>query len=80
MTQKRELLVDYEEFDKNKNVCKGDGRTVEAFGKESIHFIMVFRMSRPKNVTMHNGLYVPKLACNLFSVRTAAAKGNNVKF
>ena len=37
-------------------------------------------MSKPKNVTMHNVLYVPKLACNLFSVRAAAAKGNTVKF
>ena len=25
-------------------------------------------------------LYVPRLACNLFSVRAAAAKGNTVKF
>ena len=25
-------------------------------------------------------LYVPKLACNLFSVRAAAHKGNNIKF
>ena len=29
---------------------------------------------------MYNVLYVPKLACNLFSVRAAASKGNIVKF
>ena len=29
---------------------------------------------------MDNALYVPKLACNLFSVRAAATKGNSVKF
>ena len=80
MTQNRELLVDYEEFDNPQKVCLGDGRTVEAFAKGNIHFTMVFRMSKPKKITMHNVLYVPKLACNLFSVRAAAAKGNTVKF
>ena len=29
---------------------------------------------------MHDALYVLKLACKLFSVRAAAAKGNTVKF
>lgn len=29
---------------------------------------------------MYNVLYVPRLACNLFSVRTAADKGNVIKF
>ena len=77
MTQKRELLVDYEEFDKLHKVCLGDGRTVEAFGRGNIHFTIVFKMSKPKKVTMHN---VPKLACNLFSVRAAAANRNTVKF
>ena len=80
MTQKRELLVDYEEFDKPQKVCLGDGRTVEAFAKGNIHFTMVFKMRKPKKVTIHNVLYVPKLACNFFSVRAAASKGNTVKF
>ena len=34
MTQKRELLVDYEEFDKPQKVCLGGCHTVEAFGKQ----------------------------------------------
>ena len=72
--------MDYEEFDKPQKVCLGDGCTVEVFAKGNIYFTMVFKMSKPKNVTMHNVLYVPKLACNLFSVRAAAAKGNTVKF
>ena len=37
-------------------------------------------MSKPKKATMYNALYVPKLACNLFSVRAAATKENTVKF
>ena len=50
MTQKRELLVDYEEFDKPQKVCLGDGCTVEAFAKGNIHFTMVFKMSKPKRL------------------------------
>ena len=80
MTESRQFLVDYEGFDKPQKVCLGDGRTVEAFGRGNIHFRMVFKMSKPKEVTMYNALYVPKLICNLFSVRTAATKGNSVKF
>ena len=80
MTQSRQFLVDYEGFDKPQKVCLADGRTVEVFGRGNIHFRMVFKMSKPKEVTMDNALYVPKLACNLFSVRAAATKGNSVKF
>ena len=49
MTQRRELLVDYEEFDKRQmGVCLGDGRTVEAFGRGNIHFTMALKMKKPK--------------------------------
>ncbi len=41
---------------------------------------MQFKVSDPKKCVMHQVLYVPKLACNLFSVRAAASKGNCVKF
>ena len=80
MTQTKELLVNYENFDTPQKVCLGDGRTVEAFGKGDIHLTMLFKMSRPKGVVMHNALYVPKLACNLFSVRSATNRGNTIKF
>ena len=80
MTQSREFLTEYEEFDNTQKVCLGDGRTVEAIGKGNIRSEMVFKTSEPKHVTMYNVMYVPKLACNLFSVRAAATKGNTVKF
>ena len=80
MTQSREFLTEYEEFDNPQKVCLGDGRTVEAIGKGNIRSEMVFKTSEPKHVTMYNVMYVPKLACNLFSVRAAATKGNTVKF
>ena len=37
-------------------------------------------MSEPKQSALHHVLYVPKLACNLLSVRATAGKGNVVKF
>jgi len=80
MTHAQEFLVDYEEFDNPQNVCLDDGRIMEALGRGNIHFTMVFKMSKPNKATMYNALYVPKLACKLFSVRAAATKGNTVKF
>ena len=80
MTQRRELLIDYNEFETPQKVCMGDGRTVEAFGKGNINLIMKFQISKPKRVVMYNVLYIPKLACNLFSVRAAANRGNTIKF
>lgn len=41
---------------------------------------MLFKVSSPKECTMDRVLLVPKLACNLFSVRAAVAKDNFVKF
>ena len=48
----RQLLVDYEEFDKPQKACLGDGPTVEAFGRGNINLRMVFKISGPKKVTM----------------------------
>ena len=80
MTQLKKILVNYEEFDNPQKVGMGDGRTVEAHGKGDIHFTMILENNKPKKVTMCNVLYVPKLTCNLFSVRATVTKGNTVKF
>ena len=80
MTHEKELLTDYREFEKPEKVGLGDGRSVEALGVGNVHLSMVFNVSDPKRTVVHQVLYVPKLACNLFSVRRAAAKGNSVKF
>ena len=34
---------------------------------------MLIKVSYPKKAVVHQVLYVPKLACNLFSVRAAAS-------
>ena len=54
MTQSKELFVNYEKYDTPQKVCLGDGRTVEAFGKGDIHLTMLYKMSQPKGVVMHN--------------------------
>ena len=80
MTQRKELLVNYEEFDKPQKVSMGNGHVVEACGKGDIQFKMTLENDRPKTVTMRGTLYVPKLTCSLFSVRATVMKGNTVKF
>ena len=80
MTRQKELLVDYIEFENPEKVALGDGKTVEATGIGNVPLQMLFKESNPKRAVLYSVLYVPKLACNLFSVRAAAAKGNSVKF
>ena len=80
MIQRKELFVNYEEFDKPQKVGMGDGHTVEACGRGDIHFTMTLENGKPRSVTMCNALYAPKLTCNLFSVRATVMKGNTVKF
>ena len=80
MTREKDLLTDYQEFEKPERVGLGDGRSVEAIGVGNVHLRMLFNVSDPKKATVCQVLYVPKLAYNLFSVRAAAAKGNCIKF
>ena len=80
MTLQKEFLTNYHEFDTPQKVGLGDGRIVEALGAGNVHLNMQFKVSNPKRAVMYDVLYVPKLTCNLFSVRAAAAKGNIVKF
>ena len=80
MTQTKELLSDYKELDRPETVKQGDGNTVEAVGVGNAHLNMLFDDSKPKKASMYHVLYVPKLTCNLFSIRAAALRGNTVKF
>ena len=79
MTQEKRLLMDYQDFAKPEKIGLGDGRMVEVVGVGNVRLKMLFKMSEHKRAAMYNVLYVPKLACNLLSVRAAASKGNTVK-
>ena len=80
MTWERNILTRYQEFDKIQKVSVGDGRTLDALGIGEVHVNMQFKVSQPKRCVIYQVLFVPDLACNLFSVRAAASKGNDVKF
>ena len=81
MTNRRELIQQYKEFQEPEKVGLGDGRAILAIGIGIVHVSMKygFRQQGRRSV-LYDVLFVPKLACNLFSVRAAAAKGNQVKF
>ena len=79
MTKKRDVLENFQQLDEPENVALGDGRVVKALGSGNVHMNMLYLGSKQsKGVVLYNVLYVPKLACNLFSVRAAVAKGNVV--
>ena len=80
MTWERNILTNYREFVQKQKVSLGDGRTVDAVGVGDVHVNMQFKVSQPRKCVLYQVLYVPGLACNLFSVRATAAKGNHVKF
>ena len=40
---------------------------------------MKHKVGETKNCVIYRVLYVPELACNLFSVRATVARGNSVK-
>ena len=75
MTKKRDVL---EKLDEPENVALGEGRVMKALESGNVHMNMLFLGSKSKGAVLYNVLYVPKLACNLFSVRAAVAKGNVV--
>ena len=80
MTREKELFQDYQEFKKTEMVGLGVGRTLEAVGIGNVRLRMKFKVSKAKRAVIHRVLYIPKLACNLFSVRATTGKGNLVKF
>ena len=80
MTPDKELLINYHLFEKAEVVSLGDGRTVEAVGVGTVYLNMTFKVSDSKHAVLTRVLYVPKLACNLFSVRAAVSRGNVVQF
>ena len=80
MTQMRKLLTYHQKLERPETVRLGDGHFIEAVGVGNVHLNLIFHDSKPKKSIMYQVLYVPKLACNLFSIRAAVTRGNTVKF
>ena len=80
MTKERHVLSNLQEFEEPENVALGDGRVVKALGYGRVQMNMLFPGTEAKKAVLYDVLYVPKLTCNLFSVRAAVAKGNAVEF
>ena len=77
MTRRKDLLMNYVEFAKPEKVALGDGKTVEAMGKGNVPLQMLFEENDSQHAVLYDVLYVPKLTCNLFSVKSAVAKSNS---
>ena len=41
---------------------------------------MLFQTTKSRKAVLYDVLYVPKLTCNLFSVRAAVSKGSTIEF
>eukprot|EP00795_Rhopilema_esculentum_P005371 gene5371-biopygen379 len=80
MTSKKLLLINYREFNQPELVKLGDGNTVEARGSGRSQITIETSHNKQLTIEMDNVLYVPKLACNLFSVRAVTQKGLIVQF
>ena len=80
MTKEKHVMVNFQEFDKPENVALGDGHVLKALGSGSVRMNMLFEATESKKAVLYDVLYVPKLTCNLFSVKPAVAKGNTVEF
>ena len=76
MTNHKDQLSDYQEFNEKELVILGDGKKLEAFGKGKIKLQLV----QGKTGFFKDVLYVPKLTCNLLSVGTATDQNLRVEF
>ena len=79
MKEGKGVLVNFKQFEHEK-VALGDGRIVEAVGCGNVYMNKCLGESKLTGAILYNVLYVPKLACNLFSVRAAVLEGNTVEF
>eukprot|EP00795_Rhopilema_esculentum_P009749 gene9749-biopygen2710 len=76
----RDTIANKLEFNQPELVKLGDGHTVEARGSGRAQITMETSHNKQLTIEMDNIFYVPKLACNLFSVRAVTQKGLIVQF
>ncbi len=80
MCPNRSSFENFRELTVPEKVGMGDGRTVDALGVGDVYLRMLVDARKPCMVPLSNVLYVPKLAGNLFSVKSVTARGYVVEF
>jgi hypothetical protein len=80
MTWENTYISDFRELSPPQKVGLGDGRTVDAVGIGKIRMNMELDDQKMKSAVLYDVLYVPRLSCNLFSVKAAAQRGKRIKF
>lgn len=79
MINTNEYYCEYEMFDEPVNVRVGDGKFIPGYGVGDIK-VELFDGTDWVQKTFLGVLYVPELACNLFSIGAATAKGCSFEF
>ena len=80
MTSNKKLLKDYQEVDLPQSVRLGDKRTAEACGSGQVNTSEETTHGRQTKIHVNGVFYVPKLACNLFSIPAVPHIGLVVQF
>lgn len=80
ITKEKHVLGNFQEFSVPENVALGDGRVVKELESGGVRMNMLFQATESKKEVLYDVLYLPKLTCNLFSVRAAVSKSNAVEF
>ena len=80
ITWEKNILTGYKEFERVQKVSVGDRIILDAVGVRDVHVNMLFKVSQPKQNVIYQVLFLPDLACNLFSVRAAVVRANHIKF
>ena len=60
MTKEKQVLTNFQEFEKPENVALGDGRVVKALGSGRVQMNMLFPGTEAKKAVLYGVLYVPK--------------------
>jgi len=72
MSHDKTIFRNYSDFEIPETVGLGDGRSMQAYGSGKIRIrLKTDGGKKCMDTTMCDVLYVPKLSCNLFSVRAA---------
>lgn len=79
MINRNEFFYEYEEFDEPVNVRVGDGKFIPGYGSGNIKVELFDGTDWVSNKFL-KVLYVPDMACNLFSIGAATAKGCSFEF